>query len=290
MQIRTILHTLAAFLLVGVLADQNNAHADSPPASTEQAIQLSGESAVPKGDTNAGTLRINLKVGGNTLGTYEHKAGDEEKARNIVLALVDSNTINNYSASAGKSKTVDGVTWHPFRVKKRRNGTLFTLEPKDGGIVGVLVNQKKPPADDDQEQSSIEPSEIPPGFVGELHLFGQNTSWMTDFVTSIDCGIGCEVEEFAVLSDNHIVALINVSPDGPTGSEHVWVIGDYIDVDGKVITDVVLTSSIEPLVITDAAPVPTVSEWGLIILFLLLLTAGTIVIRRSMAQSQIATA
>jgi hypothetical protein len=37
-------------------------------------------------------------------------------------------------------------------------------------------------------------------------------------------------------------------------------------------------------------PIPTVSEWGLIVLFLLLLTAGTIVIRRAMVRPQLATA
>jgi hypothetical protein len=45
-------------------------------------------------------------------------------------------------------------------------------------------------------------------------------------------------------------------------------------------------SSAPILTETQCPAVPTVSEWGLIILFLLLLTAGTIVIRRCMRHSQ----
>jgi hypothetical protein len=43
-------------------------------------------------------------------------------------------------------------------------------------------------------------------------------------------------------------------------------------------------------VIDDLSPIPTVSEWGLIILCLLLMTAGTIVIRRSMVNQEAALA
>lgn len=74
-------------------------------------------------------------------------------------------------------------------------------------------------------------------------------------------------------------------PDDPDA----W---DKETADIKVPLDFLLDGDLSGIreVIPPLPLIPTVSEWGLIILCLLLLTAGTIVIRRAMVQSQLAAA
>lgn len=233
--------------------------------------------------TNGGqTITIELKnAAGAVVGDAEYttQAGDSDQ--HIADALKnDFVPTPGFGAKRVKDKA-DGT--EVIRFKRKKNGgqdfeITITVVP---GPSEITINEKG-------TYSAVRSCTVVPPNTGYgagtavVDVVGQGTEWMTGTfaVTALHFADDITVNSFQILSDTMINADISWSPGSALpGGVHVDVIGDYLDDLGMPLTDIVHDVSSDPFVLL-ASAIPTVSEWGLIVMTLLVLTAGTIILGR----------
>lgn len=246
---------------------------------TKAYINISGTA------TGAGTVTVQLKEqGGDVIGSYSWTAAAGDDFEDAAKGLRNSGNIPGYTDNTSNNKTEGGVRKSVFYVKTKRGGVAFTANITEN-IPGISVDDPKDSANA-LRLVSMSQDELAPGFDGPFDLFGKGTTWMTDDITDVDLGEGISVSDVQILSDFEITLHATVAESSPLGPEYVDVIGNSFWDDGEPMLDMVLDTSMDPLFVLGEV-IPTVSEWGLIVLALLLLTAGTIVFFRKRGREDV---
>lgn len=246
--------------------------ADALAGGTQTFINISGTATAA-----GGTITVTLKEqGGAVIGSYSYTVANGDNYEKVAKGLRNSGNVVGYTDSKGNAKTEGGVRHGVFKIKTKRGGGAFTANVVEN-IPGIQWSQK---GTYHATRRLTVQGTVGRGFGGIIDLLGTDTTWLSDNITGLDFGVGIELVSLNLVSDSLIQAQVNVAPDAPLGPEHVDVIGDAIDDNGDPDIGIFLDSSSDPLHVNESAPIPTMSEWGLIIMMLLLLTAGTVVIGR----------
>jgi len=148
---------------------------------------------------------------------------------------------------------------------------------------GIVYDLTVRVQDDDQfgagfQLSAEDPSGKP---IGSFMTVDATTQLNGGWINHTGTGVSTSTADWSALGNAAEFALRWQAPDADVGPVRFWVVGNAVDNNGAFTGDVVYLSD-ETI---DAAPenVPTVSEWGLIVLTLLLVTAGTLVMHRPAA-------
>ena len=207
---------------------------------TQTFINISGTA------TGKGTITVTLKdAGGKDIGSYTYTAREGDRRSDVASGLKNSGNIVGYSDQViGKLKDDDGIISKVFKIKVSRGGAKLNVNVSED-IPGINVEMK--PVLNNGTVMFVNPDVVQPGMLATIDLFGVGNLWTKQEITALDFGDGIISKDFKVLSDDLITAVVLVDPASPLGPEHVDVIGVFVDDDGEVEPDVVLSTSETPL-------------------------------------------
>ncbi len=113
--------------------------------------------------------------------------------------------------------------------------------------------------------------------IGTLSPTDANSQFNNGFINHTSAGVSTSITDWASLGNAAEFQFTWQAPAADAGALTFWAIGNAIDNSGSFSGDTLyLTNQTASI----AADIPTVSEWGLIIMLISLMTAGTIIMVR----------
>lgn len=117
-------------------------------------------------------------------------------------------------------------------------------------------------------------------FVGTLMTVDGNSQLNSGWINHTSTGVSASTADWSLLGNLADFAVQWQAPDSDIGPVTFWAAGNAINNNGILTGDVVYLSDVT--IGPAGAEIPTVSEWGLIVMTLLLITAATMIsFRRS---------
>lgn len=249
----------------------------APAASGKENVGYVNVSGTVPDPGGGNRITIELKNRNNAVvGSTSYTTEDGDTEEMVAAELTKNFKSVGFTANHIKDKK-DGTEVIEFK-RNRNGGQRFNITVTNRE---VAITVKDKDSADVNVSCDIVPDTLDHGGGGiaTVELLGEGTAWTTDGVTGLDMGDGINVVSFEVVSSTLITATIEWDASAPTGPEHVDVLGNDSADDGTPLFNVVLNVTDQPLILR-GAPIPTLPEWGLIAMSLLLASGGTVLIAR----------